>query len=363
MNPWEKYQKQEGPWSKYASAQKVSVADWKPAESDASFIENAAAGAGKALTDPVRAVGQMLELVPQSSIDESKRLDAALMNTGGGMAGNVGANMLLSLIPGAGAANTVKGAALVGAGLSALQPTATGESRAENTLTGMALGGVGAGAAKLVGKTMSAAANKAAGIADKVKAKATADAVAETLSARSAAGRTAQEAYKQMENLTKYEALGLLTPEQKVALGALRTELMGKSADKLIPAIEAKTAAAQAYREAIASESDRAAALAAEKLSGKEAKNQIMARAKRYWPGIVTGIAGATIGGIPGAFIGGSAGLAARPMFHATRRMLQNPAVQYQALSSVADSSLLSALSHDPRYLGLLAPSIYAAQQ
>lgn len=350
---------------RYARAQwanKSKKPDYKPADptEDMSVGEQALAGAGKAFVDLGRGIGQMTGLVSQAEIDEAKKLDAPLMDTGAGVAGNIGANMLTALIPGG---NTVKGAALVGGALSAVQPTATGESRAQNAATGLALGAGGALAAKGIGKGLSAAKGRMANLAAKVEAKAAADAAAETASARSAAGRAAQDAYKQLEHLRELDAVGALTPEQTQVFKELSEELAKKAQEKLLPAAAAKKEAAAAFREAIETEAERAAKLAADRLSGTEAKNQVLARAKRYWPGVVTGIAGATIGGPAGALIGGSAGLAARPMFHATRRMLQNPAVQYQMLRPIAGSGLLADLAENPRLLGLLAPSIYAAQE
>lgn len=324
------------------------------------FGQRALEGAGKAFVDPARAVGQMLGLVPQSEIDEAKRLDAPLMDTAGGFAGNLGANLLTALIPGG---NTIKGAALVGGGLSALQPTATGESRLNNTLMGLGLGGGGALAAKGLGRAQTAATNRVAALEEGVKARAAADAAAETASARSAAGRTAQDAYRQVENLRDLKALGLLTPEQEVIYRELSEELARKSAGNLASSAAAKKEAAAAYKEAVETEAERAAKLAAEKLSPKEAKNQLMARIKRYGPGVAGGIAGNMIFPGLGGMVGGAAtGLVLRPTVRSAINLAKNPAVQYSLLGPVARSGLLDDLS-DPRILGLLAPSIYAAKE
>ena len=349
---------------RYAKAQwgtKGGAADWKPSDptEGMNWVEKARAGAGKAFVDIGRGVGQMVGAVPQSAIDEAKKLDAPLMDTGGGIVGNVGANMLTALVPGG---NTVKGAALVGAGLSALQPTATGEDRLQNAAIGGALGAVGAGAAKLIGKGKDAAATRVASLAEKVQAKAAADAAAETASARSLAGRTAQDAYKQLEHLRELNAVGALTPEQSALFKELSDELAKKAQEKLIPSAAMKKEAAQAYKTAMETEAERAAALAADRLSGAEAKNQAMARLKRYGPAAAAGaLGGAMFGGV-GAVAGVPIGLYLRPMVHSVRRMAQNPAVQYQALRPIANSGLLGDLA-DPRWLGLLAPSIYAAQE
>ena len=316
-------------------------------------------GAGKAFWDVGMGAGQILGLVDQQTVDEEKRLSKPLMDTGGGLAGNIGANMLTALIPGG---STVKGSALIGAGLSALQPTATGEDRGDNTLKGLAFSVGGALTAKGIGKGLDAARERLAGLAAKVEAKAAADAAAETASARSYAGNAAQNAYKQMQVLASKAEHGALSPEEAVVWKSLQEEYLRKAQEKLIPAAAAKEASAKAFKEAIDTEAERAAALAADRLSGKEAKNQLMARLKRYGPAAVGGALGGMAFGGAGAVAGVPIGLYLRPALHATARMMKNPAVQYQALRPIANSGLLGDLS-DPRILGLLGPSIYAAQQ
>lgn len=148
-----------------------------------SFWENTKAGAGKALTDLARGAGQFardaltpsaqvildaqakkprtvsdliaprqpvklpnvadaLGLPGQAEADEAKRLDAALMATGGGKTGYIGASAILAaptvLAPGL---NTPTGAGLVGGAMGALQPVGTGDSRAANAALGTAVAG------------------------------------------------------------------------------------------------------------------------------------------------------------------------------------------------------------------------------
>jgi hypothetical protein len=109
------------------------------------------AGAGKAFVDLGRGAGQLMrEVLPEKAsnamglpttadIEESRRLDAPLMRTGAGTLGNVTGSVAAALptvfIPGA---NTVGGAALLGAAQGALQPVGQNDSR---------LGNIGAGAA------------------------------------------------------------------------------------------------------------------------------------------------------------------------------------------------------------------------
>lgn len=120
-----------------------------------SGLEKFGAGAGKAFVDIGRGVGQILGLKDQASIDEAKKLDAPLMKTGAGMAGNIAGNVAAfaptALIPGA---NTLTGAGLVGAGMGSLAPTATGESRASNMFISGAGGVAGQGIANAIGRAV-----------------------------------------------------------------------------------------------------------------------------------------------------------------------------------------------------------------
>lgn len=137
---------------------------------DMSGPERFLAGVGKGFVDLGRGAGQMLGMVDQSEIDEARKLDAPLMQTGSGIAGNIVGGIAAAaptmFIPGA---NSVGGAAAVGGALNALQPTAEGESRTKNALTGAALGGAaqyGIGkVAKFAGDKL--AASRAAGALQK----------------------------------------------------------------------------------------------------------------------------------------------------------------------------------------------------
>jgi hypothetical protein len=97
-----------------------------------------------------------LGLPTRADVDENKRLEKPLMNTGAGIAGNITGNVALAaplaFIPGA---NTVAGGATIGALTSALQPVGTEESRAGN----MAIGGTTGAALPLafkLGRTLKA---------------------------------------------------------------------------------------------------------------------------------------------------------------------------------------------------------------
>ena len=93
---------------------------------------------------PLNEAGRERQAQVQADIDESRRLDAPLMATRAGrlgsMVGQAAATAPAALIPGAG---SLLGATAVGGGLGAIQPTATGESRAANIGLGAAGGAVG----------------------------------------------------------------------------------------------------------------------------------------------------------------------------------------------------------------------------
>lgn len=104
--------------------------------------------------NPVAGMGaQFLPKAPTSGeVQETRRLDAPLMRTGAGLAGNITGNIAATLpamaIPGA---NTYAGASLIGGALGGLQPVAD-ESRAGNIALGGGTGVLGQGAANLVGR-------------------------------------------------------------------------------------------------------------------------------------------------------------------------------------------------------------------
>lgn len=154
--PWEKYgQTQEpqasGPWAKYASK---SVEKAPDPTVGMSGLDKFRAGIGKGMVDTVRGIGQLVGAVSQEEIDESRRLDATLNDTGAGLVGNVVGNIALALptiaIPGAA---TLRGAALIGATQGAAQPVSGDESRIANAALGGAAGagGVAAGRAVMAG--------------------------------------------------------------------------------------------------------------------------------------------------------------------------------------------------------------------
>jgi hypothetical protein len=122
---------------------------------DMSGVQRFLAGAGKAYADTGRGIRQLTGNLDQQSVDESKRLDEPLMNTGAGMAGNIIGNAALfaptALVPGA---NTYTGSAIAGSLAGLLQPVASGESRGMNVATGAGAGVAGQAVGRLLGRAI-----------------------------------------------------------------------------------------------------------------------------------------------------------------------------------------------------------------
>ncbi len=133
--------------------------------------EKAAAGAGKAIYDTGLGIRQLASYInpfdtveaATRAVDESRALDAPLMNTGAGIVGNIAGNIATFLVPGGALGTvgklaqaprainaaraitlpkTVLGAAGVGGAQGFIQPVASDESRIGNTALGAAGGAV-----------------------------------------------------------------------------------------------------------------------------------------------------------------------------------------------------------------------------
>lgn len=148
---------------------------------DMSGVDQFAAGVGKAIVDTGRGAGQLVGLVSRDDVAESRKLDAPLMDTGAGFAGDLTGNVAMTLLPGgalkgaavaaraagaptaAGALSTaggallaprtIKGAAAVGAGMGAIQPSTSAEETAQN----VALGSGASAAIPVVGRALKTA--------------------------------------------------------------------------------------------------------------------------------------------------------------------------------------------------------------
>lgn len=106
------------------------------------WYEKARAGFGKAIYDVGRGAGQLVGAVSRDDVAQSRAMDAALMDSGAGMAGNLVGNVAMlaptAMIPGA---NTIVGGAAIGAVAGLLQPSASGTETAMNVGFGGVLGG------------------------------------------------------------------------------------------------------------------------------------------------------------------------------------------------------------------------------
>jgi len=123
------------------------------------------AGYGKVTSDVTNGVKQLLNIGDQNAlkkeIDDSKRMDQSLLNTGAGLAGNIAGWAVpavgATIIPGA---NTYAGAGLTGAVMGALNPVGTGDSRLWNTGFGAATSVLGQSAGNILGKVLKPVANQ-----------------------------------------------------------------------------------------------------------------------------------------------------------------------------------------------------------
>ena len=162
----------------------------------ATFGDNLSAGVGKTFVDSGRGVGQLVaglaaRVMPsvyapiadnlQASVDESARLDAPLMSTGGGITGNIAGQAAQFAVPGGAlarggalAARMARGAAF-GAGIANTQPVTSEQTRLGNTVAGAVGGAAGEGIAAGIGRLAAGASNKIAPVvkdlADKARNK------------------------------------------------------------------------------------------------------------------------------------------------------------------------------------------------
>lgn len=118
-------------------------------------IQTALQGVGKAFVDTGRGIGQMLGLVSPQDVQQSRRLDQALVNTNAGSLGNLTGQAAQTLALGGAASAGAKAlsltgraipyvqSALAGGAFAGSQPVAPGESRAANAALGAGLGAAG----------------------------------------------------------------------------------------------------------------------------------------------------------------------------------------------------------------------------
>lgn len=158
----------DSPIVKAKVAKARSERDSASVTADMSGPERFLAGVGMGMSRVGRGIGQITGLTPQSTVDEAAPRDAALSNTGAGMAGDIVGNLALTAVPGMGVGGlATKGAAAVlpatiaptvgaaatGAAINASTvPVPTGDSRSREALIGAAGGALGDLAARGVAR-------------------------------------------------------------------------------------------------------------------------------------------------------------------------------------------------------------------
>lgn len=256
------------------------------------------------------------------------------------------AGALPAMLATGGGVGTVAGlGAFQGAGYS---DSDTGSGLAGDAALGAAGGLAGYGVGKLLGAGVQAAGRlagrKLTTAAQRAAAAATEDATADVASKVGKYGGLRQTENKAILNLLAREQSGLLDAANQAELATLRQSgrlvqaLNESAANDLeflatrIPAVAAAkgeaTAAQAALPQTIATDT-------AKKLSGKEAREQVMARLNRYGPVALGSAAGTVMGGPLGTAVGALAGAGTRPMVRALFRMANNPAVQTSLLTPV----------------------------
>lgn len=111
------------------------------------------AGSGKSVEDLALGARQRAGMATQDEVTAKLRADEPLMRTTAGkfgnFVGNVGVTLPMAFLPGG---QSIFGAALMGGGLGALQPTKEGESAIKNAAIGAGAGAVGQGLFNAAGR-------------------------------------------------------------------------------------------------------------------------------------------------------------------------------------------------------------------
>jgi hypothetical protein len=126
-----------------------------------STFDKLAAGFGKAIVDTGRGLGQMVGAVSRDDVADSRKLDSALMKTTPGKVGNFAGNVAIlaptAFVPGA---NTLQGAATIGALTGLVQPSTSTQETIVNTALGGAGGTAGQYVANSIGRAAAAQGNQ-----------------------------------------------------------------------------------------------------------------------------------------------------------------------------------------------------------
>lgn len=145
--PWEKYQAQDGPWSKFKKTEQPQARTWqddlKDEFSKQSGFNQALIGAGTALSNVIEGTKQLFGGDADKDTIEANKVFAKEAPVSA-LAGNVALAAPTAMIPGA---NTVAGAGVIGAGLGLLNPV-DGENVLEGKIKNAAIGGAFGGLAQ-----------------------------------------------------------------------------------------------------------------------------------------------------------------------------------------------------------------------
>ena len=266
--------------------------------------------------------------------------------------GKQAATGLSFAVGGPGLARAALSGGLAGFGLSDAKDPA---GLAVSTGTGAVLGPVASKVFSLAGSGLSKAAGyaktKMAEALGNAANKANQEAAGELASEIGKLGGYSQDLNRKVEwviRLLDEEKSGALSDASRASLEAFRKSpdygtVVEKAAERVLntaPGAVARTAAQEAKVAAMQEGLPQAVVdktMAA--TSADEAKNQIKARVLRYGLPAAGSAIGAAMGGPMGAGVGALAGAGTRPMMHALRRMMQNPAVQTQMWEGLGNAA------------------------
>lgn len=208
-----------------------------------SGLDKFRAGIGKAMTDTARGLGQMVGLVDRQDVAASRKLDAPLLKTTEGAAGNVLGNIGMlaptALIPGAA---TIPGAAIIGAASGLAAPSvSTGE-----TLTNIGAGAAVGPASVVAGRALGAGWQAAKGLVEPFTKSGQEAIAARTLQQFAGNGNSAANAMRSGQQLVPGSTPTMAQASGDSGLAQLERTL--RNNPETGPMIEAQLAAQRAAR-------------------------------------------------------------------------------------------------------------------
>lgn len=226
--------------------------------------EKTAAGWGKAVTDIGRGLGQFVGAVSREDVADSRQRDEALMKTTAGkvgnIAGNVGTMLPLAFVPGA---NTMVGAAAIGAGTGLAAPSVSTEETLKNAGIGGALGPLSV----LGGRAIGAAYQGAKGLIDPFTKSGQERIAAKTLQTFATDPAKAAAALRSAREFVPGSAPTMAQAADDAGIAQLERSLMNnpETGGKLAEAYGAQRAARVAALQGVAGDATKRAAAVAER--------------------------------------------------------------------------------------------------